>query len=57
MTPPGVPLFLDLDGEHHYTRADDLYVLYETRKLEQVNESFREVLDGTAKAPRLVFEF
>jgi propanol-preferring alcohol dehydrogenase len=39
---------------HQLGRTKDLY---ETRKLEQVNESFLEVEHGTAKAPRLVFEF
>ncbi len=32
-------------------------VLYETRTLDQVNEAFREVEDGTAGTARLVFEF
>ena len=32
-------------------------VLYETRRLEQVNEAFREVEEGTAGTARLVFEF
>ena len=32
-------------------------VLAERRSLEQVNEAFEEVLDGSAAAPRLVFEF
>lgn len=32
-------------------------VLSERRRLEQVNEAFVEVLDGSAAAPRLVFEF
>ena len=32
-------------------------VLAEQRQLEQVNEAFEEVLDGSAAAPRLVFEF
>ncbi|HTZ85882.1 MAG TPA: zinc-binding dehydrogenase [Solirubrobacteraceae bacterium] len=31
-------------------------VLYETRRLEDVNEAFREVEDGTAGTARLVFE-
>jgi D-arabinose 1-dehydrogenase-like Zn-dependent alcohol dehydrogenase len=30
-------------------------VIYETRRLDQVNEAFREVLDGRADA-RLVFD-
>lgn len=32
-------------------------VLYETRRLDQVNEAFREVEDGSAGTARLVFEF
>jgi alcohol dehydrogenase, propanol-preferring len=32
-------------------------VLYETRRLEQVNEAFREVEEGTAGTARLVFQF
>jgi propanol-preferring alcohol dehydrogenase len=32
-------------------------VLFETRRLEQVNEAFREVEEGTAGAARLVFQF
>lgn len=32
-------------------------VVYETRRLEQVNEAFREVEEGTAGTARLVFEF
>ena len=32
-------------------------VLAERRSLEQVNEAFEEVLDGSAAAPRLVFGF
>jgi len=32
-------------------------VLYETRRLEEVNEAFREVEDGSAGTARLVFEF
>lgn len=32
-------------------------VIYETRELESVNESFEEVLEGTMHAPRLVFDF
>jgi propanol-preferring alcohol dehydrogenase len=32
-------------------------VLYETRRLEDVNEAMQEVLDASTKAPRLVFEF
>jgi propanol-preferring alcohol dehydrogenase len=32
-------------------------VLYETRRLEDVNEAFKEVEDGTAGTARLVFEF
>jgi propanol-preferring alcohol dehydrogenase len=31
-------------------------VIYETRKLSDVNESFEEVLEGTMKSPRLVFD-
>lgn len=31
-------------------------VISETRPLESVNESFQEVLDGTMKSPRLVFD-
>jgi propanol-preferring alcohol dehydrogenase len=32
-------------------------VLYETRRLEEVNEAFKEVEEGTAGTTRLVFEF
>lgn len=32
-------------------------VLYETRRLDQVNEAFREVEEGSAGTARLVFEF
>ena len=32
-------------------------VIYETRRLDEVNESFEEVLQGTMKSPRLVFDF
>ncbi len=31
-------------------------VIYETRKLDQVNEAFAEVLEGRMKTPRLVFD-
>lgn len=39
---------------HHDGRTR---VLYETRRLDQVNEAFREVEDGSAGTARLVFEF
>lgn len=32
-------------------------VIYETRKLSEVNEAFEEVLNGTMQSPRLVFDF
>jgi len=47
----------DLEEVFHLHELGRTKVLYQTRRLDQVNEAFREVEDGSAGTARLVFEF
>lgn len=47
---------LDLQETFELHGAGQTKVLYEKRKLDDVNESFHEVEEGTMKTPRLVFD-
>jgi propanol-preferring alcohol dehydrogenase len=60
----GITIKGSIVGTHHdleeVFRLHELgrtQVLYETRRLDQVNEAFREVEEGTAGTARLVFQF
>ena len=47
----------DLEEVFELHKQGRTKVVYETRKLDQVNEAFQEVMDGSAGTARLVFEF
>lgn len=47
---------LDLEETFELHAAGRTHVIYEKRRLEQVNESFEEVEHGTMHTPRLVFD-
>jgi propanol-preferring alcohol dehydrogenase len=47
----------DLEEVFHLHELGRTRVAYETRRLEQVNDAFKEVEDGSAGTARLVFEF